>query len=160
MPRTSLPTHTTMPALSTRSLCRLVALLLAVGLVFGASTAFAQSTVNVRVEVIVASDTDGGVDASLRAHAAHLTRQFPSFRRFLSSGSHRASLANGASQSFALPGGGTVTLRSLGATNGRHKLQIDVPGGSTTVDAAPGGRLFVGGPRAPNGTVILMILVD
>lgn len=143
-----------------RSFRRLAVLLLTFGLVFGASTAFAQSTANVRIEVIVASNDDGGVDAALRAHASHLTRQFPSFQSFRAAGSHRASLADGGTKSFSLPGGGTVTIRSLGATNGRHKLQIDVPGGSTTVDAASGGRLFVGGPRAPNGTVILMLLVE
>lgn len=119
--------------------------------------AAAQSRVNVRVDVIVASSAGTGVDASLNAHRGRLEAQFPNFDSFRSQGVQQLRLATGETSSFGIPGGGTVRVTLVSAHEGRATFDVAVPGGSVRVETTHGSLFFVGGPRSPNGTVILMI---
>lgn len=137
-----------------------IALLMGMFLVLLTGTAFAQAQVNVRVDVIVASNDGTGVAPALRGQAQSLTGQFSNFSSFKLAKSEQLKLSQGATSSVSLPGGSVARFTLQNAQQGRFQIQIAVPGGQTTFDASPGGMIFVGGPRAPDGTLILMIRVN
>lgn len=134
-------------------------LLLSLLLLFVASTGFAQSRVQIQVDVIVASNDGSGVEAALRAQAQRLTSQFSNFNSFKLAKTERVDLTQGATSTVSLPGSSVARFTLQGTESDRYQIQIAVPGGQTTFDARKGGMIFVGGPRAPDGTLILLIRV-
>lgn len=134
-------------------------LLLSFLLLFVASTGFAQARAQIQVDVIVASNDGEGVDPALRAEAQRLTSQFSNFSSFKLAKTERVTLAQGVTNAVSLPGSSVARFTLQGFQNDRYQIQIAVPGGQTTFDARKGGMIFVGGPRAPNGTLILLIRV-
>lgn len=125
----------------------------------GAHAAPTEDRAYIHVDVIVASDVDTHVDTALDAHSKTLQEQFPQFTRFDLHHSADFALDQGASERVALPMGdhATITLESVHSS--KYRLQLKVPGGQTTLNARAGAMLFLGGLKAPNGTLILLIQI-
>jgi hypothetical protein len=117
----------------------------------------AAQSASVQVSVIIASNSGGGVDASLQPQAERLRTQFAGYNTFAESSAHRLSLQQGQAQTVALPGGTNFSITLLSVSGTQHEFRVDVPGGGTTVRSPAGSMFFVAGPSAPGGTLILMI---
>lgn len=140
-----------------RSLAWLV-ICFSTALMFMTSTAHAQNeSVTIEVEIILASDSGEGVSSELNAYAGRLQSQFGQFDTFRRLTSTSFSLQNGGSESISIPGVGSAGFSFAGVSGSRFQLDISVPGGGTRVESPRGGFFFVGGPRAPGGTIILLI---
>lgn len=127
-------------------------------MVFMSSTAYAQDeSVTIEVEIILASDSGEGVSSELNAYAGRLQSQFGQFDSFRRLTSTSFSLQSGGSESISIPGVGSAGFNFAGVNGSRFQLDISVPGGGTRVESPRGGFFFVGGPRAPGGTIILLI---
>ena len=137
----------------------LLMLLLSFALLSFSTSAWAQDRVQVQVDVIVASNDHSEMDRALRSSASSLRAQFTNFTGFRLASSTQLTLAQSDTQQVALPGGSNATFRLQSAKQGRYQIQIAVRGGQTTFDAQQGGMIYVGGPRAPDGTIILRIRV-
>lgn len=137
----------------------LLMLLLSLALLAFSTSAWAQDRVQVQVDVIVASNDHSEVDRALRSSASSLRAQFANFTGFRLASSTQLALTQSGAQQVALPGGSQATFRLQSAQQGRYQIQIAVRGGQTTFDAQQGGMIYVGGPRAPDGTIILRIRV-
>ena len=69
----------------------------------------------------------------------------------------KAALTAGNPATIDIPGDRSASIELLTVNNGTYSLQIQVPGGSTTVRMPRDQILFVGGPNVPGGTLILMV---
>lgn len=134
--------------------------LVVLSLLFTASIASAQERAHVRVDVIIASDSDEHIDAQLRAHAKTLQEQFPQFSRFDLHHTADLALEEGTTQRVPLTNDthASVTLEAVRAH--QYTLQLKVPGGQTTIKARAGAMFFLGGPKAPSGTLLLLIQIQ
>lgn len=155
---------TTPSSVRSMTIATLVALMLGAMCIagtFGASSvasAQAQSeAVTIEVEIILASDDGAGVASELSAYAGRLQSQFGQFSSFRRLTSTSFTLRVGDDKSVGIPGVGSAGFRFAGLSGDRFKLDVSVPGGGTTVESPRGGFFFVGGPRAPGGTIILLI---
>lgn len=135
----------------------LLMMLLGLVLVSFTTGAYAQNRTEVRVDVIVASNSGQGVGADLQRHSGRLSAQFPNYDSFRSQGVHQLRLGPGDRQSFNIPGGGSVTISFVSQQGNRTTYDVAIPGGTARVELTPGSLIFVGGPRSPSGVVILMI---
>lgn len=129
-------------------------------LVCTASLASAQDRARVHIDVIIASDTDEHIDAQLESHAKILKEQFPQFSRFDLHHTADLALEEGDTQRVPLTDDthASVTLDAVRAH--QYTLQLKVPGGQTTLKARAGAMFFLGGPKAPNGTLLLLIQIQ
>lgn len=138
---------------------RTLLILVGLALLWIPVSASAQETVPLQIDVIIAGHDNTGVDARLQSQANKLTSQFANFSSFTLEKSERVNLSDQATSRISLPGGSTAQFTLQSADQGRYSIRIAVPGGQTTFEARKGGMIFVGGPRAPNGTLILLIRV-
>jgi hypothetical protein len=132
-----------------------LACVIAFGALVWTVPAMAQ-TVNVDVQVIVASNDGAGVERALQPMQTNLTRQFSLFDSFRLASSHALILRVGETREVPLPGGGVATLEVVSLRDGAATIRIGIPGGSSTI-TTHGGLVFVGGSRAPDGRIILAI---
>lgn len=137
----------------------LLALLIGTALLFTAGSAFAQETAQVQVDVIVANTEGSRIDPALDAHAKQLRAQFKQFTNFTRADTHTVALKENAPQRIDLPGDGHASITLKGMDGAQYILHLKVPGGHTTVKARARGMLFIGGPKAPNGTILLLIQI-
>lgn len=159
LPKPRVPTGLPHIAMRSLSLHPLFALLVGLALVFASGSAFANDTVRVHVDVIVANNDGTDVDPALRAHAKQLRTQFRQFTNFRRASARAMVLTVGESQRIDLPGKGEAFFTFKGVEASQYIIQIKVPGGQTTLKARAGGMMFIGGPRAPTGTILLLIQV-
>lgn len=138
----------------------LLMLLLSLTLLSFSTSAWAQDRVQVQVDVIVASNDHSEMDRALRSSASSLRAQFANFSGFRLASSTVITLTQSDAQQVALPGGSSAIFRLQRAQQERYQIQIAVRGGQTTFDAQQGGMIYVGGPRAPDGTIILRVRVQ
>lgn len=134
--------------------------LLALACVLAPGSASAQNvSARVTVRAIVANHGGAGVDPSLTSWTDRLQRQFAAhnFDSFALHGAQTFTLTTGNPATIDIPGDRTASIELLSVANGTYTLQIQVPGGSTTVRMPPDQILFVGGPNVPGGTLILMV---
>lgn len=132
--------------------------LLALATLCAPSSASAQDvSARVTVRAIVAGHGGSGVDASLSSWADRLQRQFTTFDSFTLHGAQTFTLTAGNPATIDIPGDRSASIELLTVNNGTYSLQIQVPGGSTTVRMPRDQILFVGGPNVPGGTLILMV---
>jgi hypothetical protein len=119
-----------------------------------------EDSVTIEVEIILASDSGDGVASELRPYAGRLQSQFSQFDSFRRLTSTSFTLNIGEDESISIPGVGSAGFSFAGLSGSRFKLDVSVPGGGTTVESPRGGIFFVGGPRAPGGTIILLIRTE
>ena len=131
--------------------------LIALVVAFAGTDASAQDRANLSVDVIIAGHDGAGVDPALAAHSGRLETQFSQFNSFRRADSSSFQLAPGATHQISIPGGQTVRFSLVSSRSGRYRITVQVPGGETTVESPAGGIFFVGGPRAPDGTIILLV---
>lgn len=147
-------------AMQLRHLLKLLLLTL-VGLTWSlnAHAASDDERAHVHVDVIVANDRSEHIDEALDSHRKALQEQFPQFTHFTLHHSADVSLRQGATERVTLPNGEYAALTLESAQGSKYRLQIKVPGGQTTLNARSGAMLFLGGLKAPNGTLILLIQI-
>lgn len=141
------------------SLQYIVALLFGLSLLVATSSAFANEKARVHIDVIVANNEGSSVDPALSAHAKQLRTQFPQFTNFTRTHSSDLVLSTGQSQRVNLPGNNNAFVTLAGVEAAQYIIQIKVPGGQTTLKARSGGMMFIGGPKAPTGTILILIQI-
>lgn len=135
----------------------LLLLALCITVVTTTSTAYAQSTSAVRVRVIIGNTQDTHIDSALRKDATTLREEFPQFSHFEQAKDTTLTLAPATPQSLTLPGNKKASLTLENRQKNQLRILVKVPGGETRLTGSQGGTMFVGGPRAPNGIIILWI---
>lgn len=143
----------------TRAFAMLSAALAVLVVLFAApDDAQAQTTrVELQVDVILASNSGNGVASELRPYAGRLQSQFPQFNTFRRALSRSIVLHIGREERLAIPGASTVGFEFLGESGGRHRIDVEIPGGHTTFESPSGGMIFVGGFDVAGETAILLI---
>lgn len=121
--------------------------------------AFAQEQARVHVDVIIASDDGEGIDDALEPHAKTLQEQFPQFSHFTLQHSDDIALQEGQSQEIDLPREENATITLIEVDGPHYTLHLKVPGGQTTIKSRAKGKVFIGGPKALNGTLLLLLEV-
>lgn len=141
------------------SVQRLLPLFFGLLLLMAAGPAFAQEKARVLIDVIVANNDGANVDPALRAHAKQLRTQFQQFSNFTRTHSSDLVLIEGESQRVNLPGRKDAFVTLKGVEASQYIIQIKVPGGQTTLKGRAGGMMFIGGPKAPKGTILILIQI-
>lgn len=136
-----------------------LALLVGLALTCSSVLAFAQEQVRVHIDVIIASDEGDSLDEALDAHAKTLQKQFPQFSAFTHHHSADLTLDQGQAQEIDLPREENATIALIEVDGPHYTLHLKVPGGQTTIKSRAGGKVFIGGPKALNGTLLLLIQV-
>ncbi len=134
----------------------LAAAIFAVGLLFAPMASAQSGSVSVTVEVILAGNDGGGVADQLQPYSGRLRQQFAQFNSFEYVTSERFTLNAGESNQFSVPGGNTITVNFSGTSGNSYRMNVQLPGGGTTINSPAGGIFFVGGPRANGKSVILL----
>ena len=118
----------------------------------------ATAAVRVEVKIILATAAASAADQNLAANAAQLTRQFSQFKGFRQLKQESRTLVQGQPMSLPLPvPDSNLGLTLLGATDGKYKLRMALPGGSADTTSPDQGVFYVGGLPYNGGTLILAI---
>lgn len=120
-----------------------------------------EGSARVQVILVQASNSDGGVDRSLREYAGNLERLFR-FKSYRQSSRQTLRLNVPGEGSVSLAGGQTLTIRSDGGSRGGLKAEISWKRGSksllhTRINLRPGSPAVLGGPRSQDGTWLLIL---
>ncbi|MFT5992346.1 MAG: hypothetical protein ACI82G_001344 [Bradymonadia bacterium] len=135
---------------------RLLWLTAAAFIVIAAPRDAAAQTVTAQVQVVEASNENGGVDGALSGVQGNLTRQFGQFDTFALFAQHNLVLQVGTPRRIDVPGAGNASVELLSLDGSEATLRVTIPGGSSTI-STQGGLVFVGGSALPGGRLILAI---
>jgi hypothetical protein len=120
------------------------------------------ASVQIRADVILASNQGTGTDDRLGAVAKQLNDAFKYSRYELLSSPAGAAQVQQPWQA-ALPGGRTLEVTPTAIAEGNYVLQVRVLGSkgeplmSSSVRLRPGGTVFIGGPPHPPGVLIIAL---
>lgn len=121
---------------------------------------FAQTPINLSVQVIHASNQGTTVDPALVKIRSQLSSLTYSNYRLLDT--HPLSTKLGAKHAIPLPGGRTLDLYPYGLSDGRLELLVTITEGSTrildtTVRLSNNSTIVVGGPSHAGGVLIVAL---
>ncbi len=122
----------------------------------------AAATVQIRADVILASNQGTGIDERLGAAAKQLGDAFK-YSRYELQSSPSGAAQLGQPWQAALPGGRTLEVTPTAIAEGNYVLQVRVLGPkgdpvmTSSVRLRPGGSVFIGGPPHPPGVLIIAL---
>jgi hypothetical protein len=119
---------------------------------------FADAT-TVRVDIILAQNTNHGVDSRLQGLHRKLTRIF-NFSSYRLVGSESVSPGWNQAAKVSLPNKGKLVLTPITEENGQVIIQAEIYRGSTVTlntqfRIQPGGTILLNGPKTNEGQIIL-----
>src|SRR5579875_845927 len=138
-----------------------LSMVLLVTLAVSAAAQHSAGAVEVRINSVLASDTNKGCDASLRALQRHLERLFHFTTYHLVSHQDRQTRF-GQLVEFDLPGGRILQIEPIDRAGDMINVEVtlfegDQPLMTTDFKIISGGVLLVGGPRYEQGALIISI---
>lgn len=132
------------------------------GAVMAAGAAVAQSQVAVRVRTILATDSEGGFDRRLDSHRGQLKRLFR-YSSYRLVKEEERQCAWGSPNNFEIPGGRYLQVLPIGYKGDRLKLKVILIEGpsspplDTDFSLPNHGNIWVGGPKHPEGVLLISI---
>jgi hypothetical protein len=130
----------------------------------GAAAAAAPGTVTVDIGVVVASNQGNSIDPSLTTLRTKLQSMF-NYSSYKVLDRKRRTLAVGETGDFDLPGGRSMRVTPVPASEMKVRLAVQILEGgrnllTTTLGLSRGGMVLVGGPPYQSGVMILLISAE
>lgn len=128
-------------------------------LVLAASPALAAESVKLKVAVIHATQTAGGIDPALAKISRDLEKAFGGYKSFKQLDKTELKLDQGVRGTVKLPNGQDADFTYKGAQNERHALRLGIPASKVDVDlSAPLRKMFYQAGIPHEGGILILAL--